>query len=434
MMHAGSNERRALRVVTVSALITILVLLGGYAAFGDAIVRAAYEGRSPLGPLNRMFHFEGRAPFAVIRRQAAEHFWSVVIFVIALWALFAIVDCAVRAKHRRLVVPLAVLVWWFGVELCAAPFLVFTLRLRQYRIIRDVDHRPPPSADRKWNADGLRSYEEAAAFRPEGLNLVFLGDSFTYGMRVKAAQAFPARVGDFLRGAHPRADVRIANFGWTSSSPLLSYRRLVDIGEKYSPDIVVLCIDMTDFQDDIRYRDMLDRRGLYRLYDKLPITLKLFETIAPEVYKSVLFASVGNPPRARFFVTEAPLEETRPWFEPLVRNVREIHEWCRQRDVDFVLVILPRGYQYSDRESPRSWERDRYTAMGPYVTAPFEYFDELREHADYPIVALLDAFREAEEFPTCFEDDPHWNTTGHDIAAIAIARALSPIVAARSGR
>ena len=41
----------------------------------------------------------------------------------------------------------------------------------------------------------------------------------------------------------------MANFGWTSSSPRLSARRREAIGERYSPDLGVLSIDMTDVRE-----------------------------------------------------------------------------------------------------------------------------------------------------------------------------------------
>lgn len=59
---------------------------------------------------------------------------------------------------------------------------------------------------------------------------------------------------------------------------------------------------------------------------------------------------------------------------------------------------------------------------------PFRFFDEVRPSKPYPIYSLLEDFRANTEFPTCFEDDPHWNATGHRVAARALMRYLEPIV------
>ena len=72
---------------------------------------------------------------------------------------------------------------WLGLEFGAAPLLHrrFALFERAY-FAEDVDHRlPPGDPERPTNSDGIRDRREAEAFREEGTNLVFLGDSFTYG-------------------------------------------------------------------------------------------------------------------------------------------------------------------------------------------------------------------------------------------------------------
>ena len=129
-----------------------------------------------------------------------------------------------------------------------------------------------------------------------------------------------------MREEDPRS-LHVANFGWVSSSPLLSWRRLVDIGERYSPDVVLLCLDMTDFEDDIRYEHMLARDGLYAYYDKFPLTLRAFQKLAPARFARLLAWSVGGMPERRFFVTDAPIAETRSWLEPTLRNLSRIHAW-----------------------------------------------------------------------------------------------------------
>lgn len=357
---------------------------------------------------------------------------------------FLAIDCAIYVlgcasylvlceKKRRRYFPLVLLGWWMGVELLAAPFLVMTLSLWHYGIMQDVDHRPLYVGN-GYNSDSLRETPESSAFRPEGMNILFLGDSFTMGAGVEGSEAFPARVGASLRAAHPGLDIQVANMGWISSSPLLAYRLLSAIGDKYQPKIVLMCVDMTDFDDDIKYQHMLDRDGLYALYDRIPITLHYFRIWAPDAYARLVSWSVGGAPTKRFFITEAPLEETRKDFEALMSNVRKIREWCRARDADFVLVILPRSYQHSDRECPNNWEKAEYTQLGPYCLEPFRYFDELRPKVDFPIVSLLDEFRSAPEFPLCRDDDPHWNPAGHEVAARGIVRELEPIVARRLRR
>jgi hypothetical protein len=392
-------KHRAFAAVSLSCGTVLALLVLGYVAWGNKSVR-----------------FEG--------------FLTIDCAIYVLGSASYLVLCAPK---RRRFLPLVILAWWLAVELVGAPHLVSTLSLWHYGIMQDVDHRPLYE-DAEHNSDSLRATPESSEFHPDGMNILFLGDSFTMGAGVEGREAFPALTGQALRESHPSLDIQVANCGWISSSPLLSYRLLAKIGDKYKPKIVVMCVDMTDFDDDIKYQHMLDRDGLYAWYDRIPITLHYFRILAPETYAKLVSWSVGGAPEKRFFITEAPLGETRRWFEPLVSNVRKIREWCRVRGADFVLVVLPRAYQFSARECPNNWEKDEYTLLGPYSLEPFRYFDELRGSTDFPIVSLLPEFQSAQEFPLCFDADPHWNAAGHRVAARGIARELEPIVARRAGR
>ena len=417
-----SRRWRPFLVLAGTGAVLIVVAIVCARAFGESLVRAGYEGRGPAWFTN-LFHYEKQPALNVLQDLWRDRFVGWTACAIGAWVLGLALVLASRSSRPRRWVPLTLLAFWLGFEALAPPYVERIFRLRNYRFIQDVDHIEPRFG-KGWNSDFLRGAAEPGDYRPEDLTLLFLGDSFTYGFKLPYAHSFPARVGELLAEQIPERRPRTVNFGWSSSSPLLSLRRLEAIGEKYSPDWVVLSIDMTDFADDIRYENMLARRGLYDYYDKLPLTLKLFESLAPELYKTVLLKTVGNPPRGRFFVTEAPLEETEEWIEPLRNNVERIAAWCREREVEFALVILPRGYQYDERESPDSWERVRYTVMGPYRLEPFRYFDQLRPRVDFPIVSLLDDFQNTDVFPTCFQDDPHWNAEGAEVAAQAITREL----------
>ena len=92
-----------------------------------------------------------------------------------------------------------------------------------------------------------------------------------------------------------------------------------------------------------------------------------------------------------------------------------------------VLVIYPRAYQYSDRESPMNWEYRAYETLGPFVREPFRYFEEVADRLPYPVVNLLPAFETSKTFPLFLEDDPHWNREGARLAARTAARAIQQL-------
>jgi hypothetical protein len=86
------------------------------------------------------------------------------------------------------------------------------------------------------------------------------------------------------------------------------------------------------------------------------------------------------------------------------------------------LVIYPRAYQYSLRESPGNWEALQYEPLGPWVREPFRYFEENATRLPYPVMSTLPAFENSDQFPLFQEDDPHWNEAGARLMAETVAR------------
>lgn len=287
--------------------------------------------------------------------------------------------------------------------------------------VNDVDHRMRPNSRDDINSDGIRSRLEASEFPASEQNIVFLGDSFVYGFEVEEQQTVPALLQAKMRAQHPQAKVNVANFGWISSSPLLSLRLLKDIGHKYNPDVVMLAVDMTDFNDDIKYQKLLERKGIYSVVDYVPVTFMGVRKMISKV--PALYNRIFGEPATRFFMTKAPLEETRPYFAYLQSNLDALEDYVvNQLDAKFVVFVFPRGYQYSAAESPNNWEQAEYEILGPYAHEPFRYFEEIAPTVDYPIFSLLSDFQETEVFPTALDNDPHWTQAGNRVAADAVYR------------
>lgn len=292
----------------------------------------------------------------------------------------------------------------------------------------NVDHRlKPDGAD--INRDGIRECGPDS-FRAEDYNILFLGDSFTYGFNLPGDSAFPKRVEGLFRNTDPDKKVRSVNMGWPSASPLLCYRQLVDIGRNYKPDMVVLAVDMTDFHDDLTYYHYIERPGIYKLLNILPGTFlaikKVIKSCSGFEPMRTLHGWLYHLPPERFFITNHPLSETRLFTWRIEKSMQAIQMFCRDTlKVPFVVVVYPRHFQYPEcRDIVTGWETREYEVMGDYVMEPFAWFDSLKSEVGYPVYSLMDDFREAESYPLYFPDDPHWTTAGHRVAAAAIADIL----------
>ena len=296
-----------------------------------------------------------------------------------------------------------------------------------------VDHRMRPDQD-EINEDGIRFRGTAAEIEDSDYVVLFLGDSFTQGVLLGYEEAYPYVFEQLATAGTCSQRLRAVNFGWTSSSPLLSFRLLQDIGQWYKPDLVVCSLDMTDFHDDLRYEILLRQGGDFEID-----TTKLLETLASlsglaafrdtelgqglaQLIRKVdrLHPNAGlNLPADRFFITSQPLEQTREQIERgVMRNLGSMNQYAEDvLDSRMVLVIYPRGYQYSARESPDNSEAERYQTLGPHAQEPFRYFRELQTQLPYAVFSLLPAFVESTEFPLFIRDDPHWNRSGARLAA-----------------
>ncbi|MEE8580946.1 MAG: SGNH/GDSL hydrolase family protein [Myxococcota bacterium] len=301
-----------------------------------------------------------------------------------------------------------------------------------------VDHRLRPNPSKLINSDGIRSPDEAGAFLANDFVILFLGDSFTFGALLPLEKSYPYQFEGIVKRFDCLERVRAVNFGWTSSSPLLGLRLLREIGFKYKPDLVLYNLDMTDFQDDLHYEDLLRKGGDLefdpsRVLDRfvktqlpwLDVDLRVFHVfrelsrLTPEERQGL--------PDDRFFATNRPLEESRERIERgVMKNLGEMYGFSREvLDAPLVLAVYPRAYQYAPEESPDNWEADAYEVLGPFALEPFRYFDEVASELPYPVLNLLADFQDAQEFPLHRRDDPHWNATGARFMAHVVARSLA---------
>ncbi len=381
-----------------------------------------------------------------------------------LWvAAILIAGVVLRIPTGSLMVALAVIFlwlvlrflsfWWsrapaslFGVITTAAllswfvPKVFETVIVARIAELHDltVDHRLLPGPD--VNSDRIRFREEAADLEEEDFVILFAGDSFTYGLELEYEQAYPYVLEELVTDLDCSQRVRAVNMGWTSSSPLLALRLLREIGYKYEPDLLIYNLDMTDFHDDLSYEVQLRQGGDLEIDPGEAVVLLLARNFPGamqylpnlQVLRNMLRGVEARPRRAvddlvpedRFFVTNQPLEESIGDIERgVIRNLAELNLFVTETlGGAMALVVYPRSYQYSLRESPRNWEAHLYEVLGPYVREPFNYFEKSGDRMPFAVLNLLPAFEATDEYPLFLEDDPHWNAAGARFVADAVAR------------
>jgi hypothetical protein len=94
---------------------------------------------------------------------------------------------------------------------------------------------------------GRREYREA---KPTEYRVLFLGDSFTYGLGVNDDQTFAAQVEKDLRAG--RLSVEVLNAGAPGKGTDYALKCFQTVGRKFHPDLTVLGFFCNDFQDNAR--------------------------------------------------------------------------------------------------------------------------------------------------------------------------------------
>src|ERR1043166_2999971 len=189
----------------------------------------------------------------------------------------------------------------------------------------DVDHRNKPNAALGINAEGFRCTANASDFTAETYNILCFGDSFTYGLGMNPEDAFPQVLEKLIGESHPARQVRVVNCGWITCSPLLAKRALFEHGAKYKPSLVTYELDMTDFQDDLRYeysdnRDTIDVSAVGFLAERIGLAnpyAELRNRWALSRYWSKLRGQSVLVPYEKFFVATQPLESSRPYLKEI---------------------------------------------------------------------------------------------------------------------
>jgi len=298
------------------------------------------------------------------------------------------------------------------------------------------------------NAAGMRSYYDREQFLKYPRRVLFLGDSFTFGLYVPQDKAFPQVLEQRWQEKLGQRGIAVLNAGVVSYSPFLQKLMFEKELAAWKPQIVVQVLDATDVADDIQYTEQVrqgpqgpyfPQKGFLKLLPSgdtwsdhcalcqrfyVPFSLLkafIFHPVVMSTYvigPSAIRIEVGGRQETNnFFIYRHPLETTLPYFEAMMKNIESVAGSVTRAGGRYLLVVPPRFQHWNVRECPNNWEADQYTLDDPYRNEMFRFFEERRGAVDFPILNLLPAFQATKEFPLVFEDDPHWNSAGHRFVA-----------------
>jgi hypothetical protein len=122
--------------------------------------------------------------------------------------------------------------------------------INQNNTVRKLDYRTRVSI----NTLGFRNREYSLKKSPGTTRIILLGDSFTYGFGVEKGDAFFTRLEEKLNSGC-KGNFEVWNIAATSWGTPIHYLITKNKVLNYSPDLVILMFDLSDFSDTLFYED-----------------------------------------------------------------------------------------------------------------------------------------------------------------------------------
>lgn len=384
-------------------------------------------------------------------------YWLVLVSVIAALVCWRGFGAWLRVRRAPLMAMGVSLALSFGAVEIALRMLRVPQAMPEFRWVksRALHHANPANADAYYldvryrtNEDGLRTRHSRESFGQHDVRIVAMGDSFAFGLGVAQPKVVSTVLEKELRTRTGRDDLAVVNAGVVSYAPFLQRAQFREVVRDYRPTLTLLFLDANDIGDDYKYADMnvstdpdrvefdVEESGpglysaaltfVYRFGFFFRAPILVLQRFFPELrsqddYYDLELNIGGVIERDHWFILRHPLELTRPYFEASMSYIADIAAEAEAVGSEFVLVVSPRSFQWSDRECPANWEGGRYALDEPHEYAMFEFFESMRGEVDFRILSLLSAFQQTDEFPLVFNHDPHWNAKGHGFVARQLA-------------
>ncbi len=297
----------------------------------------------------------------------------------------------------------------------------------------------------RTNSMGFRDREYDPTDRDK-FKILVMGDSFVEGYGVIADSCFVRRVERDLN-LHGTIGYRVFNFGVASYSPIIEYLLLRSRGLDLNPQLVILCFDMSDIQDDLLY-------GEFAELDSSGIPVKVVPRVLPSgrpswflpqgafgdfirkysyvyAFLSPLVDRFKAEPIAGLTTLKGRILHTEDsvtgrwqrYFERSESYIKDVSDLLRARGINLLLVVYPWGHQVNANE----WTEGRKLLgleQRTYNSAIFSSLERFAQRDSIPFLNMTETFRYHSNGHLYYRIDEHWTNEGHRVAADTLAEYL----------
>lgn len=308
------------------------------------------------------------------------------------------------------------------------------------------------------NSLGMRGPEIAVAKPADTYRIVLVGDSFIESESVNWKDTAAAILQQQLTGETGRP-IEVINAGVMSYSPIIYTRVIEDKILPLAPDLVMVNVDMSDFQNDYSYRRDMDEEGNFRnilfqqqmgqphvaapfIGTKVKYFLRthsLFYSMSADLVKSQIrqwrhipeptIFQVNDPISDPHFATRSIENAQRPemWMQ-FLDSMEKIKATLGSKQIPWVIVIYPYGHQAAPDEWMIGRTRNGFAVGQIYPSVAADRLVEEGERLGIKVVNLVPYFQTAAvrlEAPLYYPIDGHFTPAGQRVFAKGLAEVIN---------
>lgn len=308
------------------------------------------------------------------------------------------------------------------------------------------------------NSLGMRGPEVTVAKPADTYRIVLVGDSFIESESVNWEDTAGGILQQQLTGETGRS-IEVINAGVISYSPIIYARIIADKVIPLTPDLVMVNVDMSDFQNDYSYRRDMDEGGSFRnilfqqqmgqphvaapfIGTKVKYFLRthsLFYSMSADLVKSQIrqwrhipeptIFQVNDPISDPHFATRSVENAQRPemWMQ-FLDSMEKIKATLGWKQIPWVIVIYPYGHQAAPDEWMIGRTRNGFAVGQIYPSVAADRLVEEGERMGIKVVNLVPYFQTAAvrlEAPLYYPVDGHFTPAGQRVFAKGLAEVIN---------
>ena len=256
----------------------------------------------------------------------------------------------------------------------------------------------------RTNSLGFRTPDAHPAPDPNTCRIVYLGDSATFGRRVKEHERYSDVLQRMLESVFPGRQLETINLAIPGFSSFQARRTFETVGRSCNPDVVVVCVGTNDRQPS---QDMPDEDAARQIARPRRLHALLSHARVYQLLRAIVTAVAQGWRERDVKQRVSPAEYER--------NIAALAEACRRAGAELIVLDCPRGRRYGN----------------PYVKQPSAYRQANRRLARAMKMTYVQARSMTERSRAAnshlFGDTHHPNRLGHAVMAVHLFEAIAKL-------